>query len=155
MKSVRERFWSKVDRSGGPDACWPWLAGRGSHGYGAHYLPGRKQVLAHRHALSLVTLPPAPNAHALHACDNKWCVNPAHLRWGTHAQNMFEAASRGLSKPGRALPSACPSGHAYTPANTLTSTRPGRHGKRYVVHSCRECNRIYLANRRANQRRSA
>ena len=22
-----ERFWPKVDKSGGKDACWPWLAG--------------------------------------------------------------------------------------------------------------------------------
>ncbi len=21
------RFWAKVDMSGGPDACWPWLGG--------------------------------------------------------------------------------------------------------------------------------
>jgi hypothetical protein len=35
------RFWSKVDRSGGPDACWPWTAGMFSTGYGAFKVDGR------------------------------------------------------------------------------------------------------------------
>lgn len=31
--TLEERFWTKVDKSGGPDACWPWTAYR-SGGYG-------------------------------------------------------------------------------------------------------------------------
>src|SRR5438105_2799861 len=31
---LEDRFWSKVDCSGGKDACWPWKAHVGSHGYG-------------------------------------------------------------------------------------------------------------------------
>ena len=147
MSAVHERFWAKVDRRG-PDECWPWLAGVGSHGYGAFYPSRRKQVLAHRFALTLES-PTDLRAEATHECDNKVCVNPRHLRWALHEQNMFETALRGRAKPGRTLPGACPSGHAYTPENTLTSTKAGRHGKRYEVHACRECNRIYLARRRA------
>lgn len=31
------RFWSRVDKSGGPDACWPWTAGCFQpSGYGHH-----------------------------------------------------------------------------------------------------------------------
>jgi hypothetical protein len=33
-KPLAERYWSKVDKSGGPDACWPWTAGRSAGGYG-------------------------------------------------------------------------------------------------------------------------
>ena len=47
MKSVRERFWSKADRSGGPEACWPWMAARNEHGYGVMRIEGRN-VRAHR-----------------------------------------------------------------------------------------------------------
>lgn len=31
---LAERFWPKVDKSGGPDACWPWLGGINGDGYG-------------------------------------------------------------------------------------------------------------------------
>ena len=144
------RFWRFVDRRDSTE-CWRWMRGYGSHGYGVFYLPGRVQVLAHRYALGL-TEPAPPGAHALHSCDHKWCVNPAHLRWGTHADNMRDAAERGLAKPGRTLPDACPSGHPYTAENTLTTTRAGAHGKRYTVHNCRECNRIYHARRRAKRK---
>lgn len=147
------RFWAKVDKSAGPSSCWIWTAGRQSQGYGAFYLPGRRQVLAHRFALMLEGEVPADGGqHALHSCDNPPCCNPKHLHWGSHSQNMNEMADRRRAKSGLTLGEACPQGHAYTSENILTSSRKGARGKRYIVHSCRECNRIYLANRRARRR---
>lgn len=35
------RFWSKVDKSGGPDGCWLWKAGLDKHGYGRFGAGGR------------------------------------------------------------------------------------------------------------------
>ena len=158
MKPTRDvttvaRFWSKV-AIGGPDDCWEWRAGVGSHGYGVFYPGGGIQCLAHRFALAQSSEPPE-GAHALHWCDNKSCVNPRHLHWGTHSQNMDEARLRGLMRAGRSLPEACSRGHRYTPENTLVSRKKSAHGGYYVVHACRECNRNYLARRRAAKKESA
>lgn len=40
--------------------------------------------------------PEAPANHGLHSCANKLCLNPDHLRWGTHQDNMMDLqAERG------------------------------------------------------------
>jgi hypothetical protein len=81
------RFWTKVDRSGGPDACWLWLGGVSSNtGYGNFWWLGRTQS-AHRVAyifehgaipLSLVID---------HLCRTRRCVNPAHMELVSQAEN--------------------------------------------------------------------
>jgi len=146
------RFWSKVDvrRRG---MCWEWRAGTGSHGYGVFYPEPGVQELAHRYALTQSAGPAPAGAEALHGCDNKLCVNPAHLRWGTHAENMADAAERGLSFAPNASRTHCPHDHELTPENTLRKTKRGQNGKTYQARACRECNRIYLAKRR--ERRAA
>lgn len=35
-------------------------------------------------------VPAAPNNHGLHGCDNSLCLNPDHLRWGSHKENMAD-----------------------------------------------------------------
>ncbi len=96
-----ERFWAKVDATGGPEACWPWRAGRHKQGYGRFTPPGGPLSLAHRVACELAHGPAPTGIDALHACDNPPCCNPAHLRWATHAENMRDMLRRGRS--GRAV----------------------------------------------------
>lgn len=61
----------------------------------------------HRLALIVGTDAPAPNplAQALHACNCKRCVNPAHLRWGSHNDNVcdYRRHLRVLERTGRTV----------------------------------------------------
>ena len=144
---TEDRYWSKVDRRG-PEECWPWSAGTGTHGYGVAYYRG-VQVTAHRLALILtVGEPPVDRTHALHSrtCTTKLCCNPGHLRWGTHQDNMEDAGATGAMK--RQRKSMCPHGHAMTPENILVRIKRWK-GREYEAHACRECNRLYLERRRA------
>jgi hypothetical protein len=93
-----DRFWQKVDRSGGPDACWPWLGTcylRG--GYGELKRNGKK-LRAHRVAYELIKGLLTNNA--LHTCDNPKCCNPAHLYDGTQINNIDDMTRRGRSRLG-------------------------------------------------------
>lgn len=91
-----ERFWLKVDRSGGPDACWPWTAGRTEHGYGVFW-DGERFWKAQRYAWALTHGDPGP-LHVLHRCDNPPCVNWAHLFLGSHRDNMRDMIAKGRDR---------------------------------------------------------
>lgn len=92
-ESVQARFWSKVDVRG-PDECWEWKPPKDNKGYGrlkAH----ATWFLATHISLGLSGRCRPPGLIALHSCDNPPCVNPQHLRWGTHKDNSNDAVLRG------------------------------------------------------------
>lgn len=100
MITVDERFDLKVDRSAGPDACWPWTAVRTSEGYGRFKFEGRSGR-AHRFALARrLGRSLSPGEQALHRCDNPPCVNPSHLWVGDNAENMADKRAKGRSSNG-------------------------------------------------------
>ncbi len=100
-----DRFWSKVDKSGGPTACWPWKACLGTYGYGLFKLDG-KAVQAPRIAYELTYGPLKHNA--LHRCDNRPCCNPRHIYDGTSQDNIDDMDARGrrVTTPGELNASA-------------------------------------------------
>lgn len=137
--SVLERFWSKVDRSGGPEACWPWTAYVAPDaGYG-QFWDGSRLVKAHRFAAGAV-MHPGDVDHTCHNasacaggvdCPHRRCCNPAHLEPTTHAENV----RRGRSGAREAARTTCPRGHSYAdPDNTYINPRGSR--------KCRACRRI-------------
>ena len=87
-------FWRLVDR-GGPDECWIWLAGKDAGGYGQF-----RRRYTHRISWALVSGEIPEGMFILHSCDNRSCVNPAHLSPGTAADNAQDMVSRGRQTSG-------------------------------------------------------
>lgn len=77
MPTTEERFWQKV-RRGAPDECWEWQGAK-LHGHGQFHKAAGETKIAHRIAYELLVGPIPTGAHLHHRCENRGCVNPAHL----------------------------------------------------------------------------
>lgn len=128
-----ERFWALVDRSGGPEACWPWTGRIIESGYGRWWttIDGRKrQFPAHRVAMQLdqgpTTLVTDHECHNRSSCDggpscpHRRCCNPAHLAAVPPEVN----GSTGRSGINMASKTHCPAGHAYAEHGVTFPSRP-------------------------------
>lgn len=91
-------FWQKVEKRGD---CWLWTGAIQRDGY-AHGNIGGKTVSSHRYAYEKLVGPIPEGMDLLHSCDVRHCVNPAHLRPGTHRENMDDKMARGRALPTRA-----------------------------------------------------
>lgn len=83
--------------------CWIWTGGTNSSGYGPH----RKIYLRF-----VGTIPDGLELD--HLCQNRRCVNPAHLEPVTHQVNSLRSGGWGAQHAKR---TACPQGHPYSGRN--------------------------------------
>lgn len=105
-----------------PTGCWLWNGAVKGDGYGIARVCGVR-VLAHRLSLAVFS-GLRPHLHALHSCDVPACVNPAHLREGTHRDNMKDMARRGRSKlPRGRVQSGARNGNARTTEDQVREVR--------------------------------
>ena len=92
---------AKVNEHG----CWIWLRGKIGTGYGLiNY--GVRRVLAHRLAYELCVGKIPSGLEVMHDCDTPACINPAHLRLGTHRDNVKDAVSKGRHCHGESRPNS-------------------------------------------------
>ncbi len=94
MKSLEQRFWTKVRKTRG---CWLWTAFTDPLGYGRFGMKCR-MYLAHRIAWQLANGPIPGGLCVLHRCDTPSCVRPDHLWLGTKADNTHDMVMKGRAR---------------------------------------------------------
>lgn len=79
--------------------CWEWNGLLDKGGYGRVW-DGERVQAAHRLAYMTWIGPLSPSLHACHRCDNRICINPAHLFPGDDTTNMADMVTKNRSDNG-------------------------------------------------------
>lgn len=130
-----ERLWVNSTRR--PGGCWEWTGFVRPDGYGEIRHNGVR-ILAHRFAYVLLMAPIQAGMVLDHLCQNKACVNPAHLEPVTNAENLRRGGMRGERA------THCRNGHPYEADMAVGQGR-----------RCRTCHRLNESARRRKAREAA
>lgn len=114
--------WTELNPETG---CWGWLKARQRNGY-AVMRTGGKSVRVHRlvYALSSGQMP-SSKVDICHTCDNRACINPAHLFAGTRTDNMRDCADKGRIRVPSLAGGDCPASK-LTPQQVIAIRKDAR-----------------------------
>ncbi len=149
-RSHQDRFWAKVDQRG-PTECWPWTAGMTDDGYGSFRPGGTAHCMsASRYSWMLAnpTVAITPQQFVCHTCDNRACVNPAHLFIGTALDNARDKIAKGRARyatgprrptqPRQPSPKKRAATKPVSVADFEPTTRPGKSERLCADEGCAE-----------------
>jgi hypothetical protein len=100
LETFRTWFWTRVDSSGGPTACWPYLGSKLPAGYGqisAKVIRGGKLTNTQDVAYFLEH-GSLPQHQGNHTCDNPPCCNPAHIFDAPQLANVRDSVKKGRAR---------------------------------------------------------
>lgn len=104
------------------NGCQIWPLGCSGNGYPMRWdSDAQKMISVHVEVCEAFHGPkPFPGAEAAHRCGTRRCINPEHLRWATHKENMEDTVLHGRSRhPNKSSPGEHNPGHKITAAEAL------------------------------------
>lgn len=128
-------FEAKIKKSSG---CWEWIGAKQSRGYGNY-----RSKLAHRIAYEKYVGPIPKGMTIDHACRNRSCVNPKHLRVMSQYQNNM--ISDGVTAK-NARKVTCKRGHPLSGPHIRVV-----HAKDGTRRKCMKCNALYPRKKKGNK----
>ena len=94
--SAEKRFMAYVHKT---KTCWLWTGHtNGKAGYGMFAIEGSDKIPAPRASYILFKGLIPDRQVVRHSCDNPLCVNPKHLKLGSHTKNAQDMLERGRGR---------------------------------------------------------